>query len=110
MCIRDRLKPINENELAAAINRHKKGFITKHQALNSEAIAQALSMLTNTSKTQFIVKVGEHIRIIPIKGIALFFSSDKYIFIRTNSERDYGIDLTLKQVMTMVNPDYFFFG
>jgi DNA-binding LytR/AlgR family response regulator len=55
-----------------------------------------------------VVKVGEHIRMIPIEEIALFFSSDKYTFIRTTSGRDYGIDSTLEQVMTMVNPMDFF--
>ncbi len=102
------LKPVDENELAAAMDKFKKGFTQKPQALNSDAIAKALSMLTSTYKTRFVVKVGEHIRMIPIEEIALFFSSDKYTFIRTTSGRDYGIDSTLEQVMTMVNPMDFF--
>ena len=102
------LKPIDEVELQKAIQKFQKGFAPKPQALNSDVIAKALSMLTNTFKTRFVVKVGEHIRMIPVEEIAFFFSSDKYTFIRTTSGRDYGIDFSLEQIVTMVNPSLFF--
>ena len=102
------LKPIDEAELKNAIQKFQKGFAQKPQALGNDSIAKALSMLTNSYKTRFVVKVGEHIRMIPVEEIALLFSSEKYTFIRTISGRDYGIDSTLEQVMNMVNPSEFF--
>jgi DNA-binding LytR/AlgR family response regulator len=102
------LKPIDETELSKAIGKFQKGFAQNPQALNSDAIAKALSMLTNTYKTRFVVKVGEHIRMIPVEEIALFFSSEKYTFIRTTAGRDYGIDQSLEQVAVVVNPSSFF--
>jgi len=68
------LKPIDEAELSKAIGKFQKGFSHKPQALNSDAIAKTLSMLTNTYKTRFVVKVGEHLRMVPVEEIALFFS------------------------------------
>ncbi len=102
------LKPIDEAELSKAIGKFQKGFSLKPQALNSDAIAKALSMLTNTYKTRFVVKVGEHIRMIPVEEIALFFSSEKYTFIRTLAGRDYGIDQTLEQIVLAINSQHFF--
>jgi DNA-binding LytR/AlgR family response regulator len=102
------LKPIDEAELQKALQKFHKGFTQKPQALNSDAIAKALSMLTNTYKTRFVVKVGEHIRMIPVDEIALIFSSEKYTFIRTTAGRDYGIDQSLEQMAVVVNPKDFF--
>lgn len=102
------LKPIDEKELSQAIQKFQKGFAQKPLALSNDVIAKALSMLTNTYKTRFVVKVGEHIRMVPIDEIALFFSSEKYTFIRNTAGRDYGIDFSLEQVATMVNPSVFF--
>ncbi len=102
------LKPINEDELSKAIGKFQKGIAQKPQALSSDAIAKALSMLTNTYKNRFVVRVGEHIRMVPVEDIALFFSSEKYTFIRTTAGRDYGIDQSLEQVAVAVNPKNFF--
>jgi DNA-binding LytR/AlgR family response regulator len=102
------LKPIDEKELSQAIQKFQKGFAQKPQALSNDAIAKALSMLTNTYKTRFVVKVGEHIRMIPVEEIALFFSSEKYTFIRTIAGRDYGIDQSLDQLSNLLNPNDFF--
>jgi two-component system, LytTR family, response regulator len=102
------LKPVDEAELIAAIEKYKQGYAPASSALSSEAVAKALSMLSNSYKNRFVVKVGEHIRLIPVEEIALFFSSEKYTFIRTLDDRDYGIDFTLEQVMDTVNPNLFF--
>lgn len=102
------LKPIDETELGVAIEKFKKGYSSKPLPLSNDVITKALSILTNTYKTQFVVKVGEHIRMIPVEEIALFFYSEKYTFIRTISGRDYGIDSTLDRVMAAVNPHQLF--
>jgi len=102
------LKPVDEAELTAAIEKFKKGYDTAPSALSSEAVAKAISMLTSGYKNRFVVKIGDHIRLVPVEEVALFFSSEKYTFIRTTEERDYGIDFTLEQVMDTVNPDLFF--
>jgi two-component system, LytTR family, response regulator len=102
------LKPVNGAELRAAIEKFNNGYAPAPSALSSEAVAKALSMLTNSYKNRFVVKVGEHIRLVPVEEIALFFSSEKYTFVRTFDDRDYDIDFTLEQVMDTVNPNQFF--
>lgn len=102
------LKPVDEVELTAAVGKFKKGYTSRPTALSNEAVARALSMLTHNYKTRFVIKVGEHIRMVPVEDVAMFFSSEKYTFIRTYGQRDYGIDYTLEQVMEAVDPGLFF--
>jgi DNA-binding LytR/AlgR family response regulator len=102
------LKPVKEEELKAAIDKFRSTTQVGSLELSADAIARAISMLTNTYKSRFMVKIGEHIRMIPIEEVALFYSSEKSTYIRTLKGRDYDIDLTLDQVMIQVNPTIFF--
>ncbi|HRX68103.1 MAG TPA: LytTR family DNA-binding domain-containing protein [Tenuifilaceae bacterium] len=102
------LKPIDETELKNAIEKFQKGFSKKTKSFDSDAIERALAMLTNTYKTRFVVKVGEHIRMIPVEEIALIYSSEKSSFIRVKTGRDYGIDNSLDTILAMLNPTDFF--
>ena len=101
------LKPIDEVELQAAVNKFRAG-LSKPAINGHEAIALALSQLTNTYKTRFVVKVGEHLRMISAADILLFLSAEKSTFLRTIANRDYGIGYTLEQVESMVDPRQFF--
>ncbi|MBN2812452.1 MAG: response regulator transcription factor [Bacteroidales bacterium] len=101
------LKPIDGEELQAAVNKFRAG-LSKPAINGHEAIALALSQLTNTYKTRFVVKVGEHLRMIGTADILLFLSAEKSTFLRTIANRDYGIGYTLEQVESMVDLRQFF--
>ena len=102
------LKPINEQELQAAIQKFAKGRMPQPEALSSQTIANALKMLNNTYKSRFLVRVGEHIRMIPIEEVVVFYSESKATFLKTISNRHYAIDYTLEQVSSMIDPLSFF--
>jgi DNA-binding LytR/AlgR family response regulator len=102
------LKPIDQNELKKAIEKFQKGFAQKYNAISHDSISKALSMLSNTYKTRFVVKIGEHIRMIPTEDIALIYSSEKDTFLRTISNRDYGLDQSLDQLVGVLDPSIFF--
>ena len=102
------LKPINEEELQSAIGKFVKGAMSTPQSLSSDAIANALKMLTNNYKSRFLVKVGEHLRMIPIEEVSVFYSESKATFLKTSSNRNYAIDYTLEQVSSMIDPLTFF--
>lgn len=101
------LKPIDGDELRAAVNKFRAG-LSKPAIDGHEAIALALAQMTNTHKTRFVVKVGEHLRMIGTADIGIFLSAGKSTFLRTITNRDYGIGYTLEQVESMVDPRHFF--
>ena len=98
------LKPIDEDELANAMDRFEKGYYQKSATLERDDFARVLNMLGNSYKRRFLVKAGEHIRMIPVEEVPFFFSSGKATFIRTFKGRDYGIDFSLDQLATLLNP------
>lgn len=101
------LKPIDEVELKASIQKFRSG-LSKPAGLENEAIAKTLQMLSNTYKSRFLVKVGEHLRMVNVDEIALFISMEKSIYLRTYNGRDFGIDFTLEQIEGLVDPKKFF--
>jgi two-component system, LytTR family, response regulator len=101
------LKPVDEKELRGAVEKFKSG-VSKPGKIENDAIAFALSQLTNTFKSRFIVKIGEHLKMIDVNEIAMFKSIEKSTYIRTFSNRDYGVDFTLDQVEGLVDPQCFF--
>jgi len=102
------LKPLNSADLKQALAKFSSGFYAKGVGIDNQSVAKVLSLLSNSYKTRFLVKVGEHIRMVAVDDIAMIFSSDKSTFIRTKNGRDYGIDYSLDQLDGLINPATFF--
>ncbi len=101
------LKPIDEQELKAAVHKFKSG-LSKKVGADSDAIAKTLLMLSSSYKSRFLIKVGEHLRMVQVDEIAAFFSMEKSTFIKTTAGRDYSIDYTLEQLEDLIDPKIFF--
>ena len=104
------LKPIDDDELATAINKLK----TNQTKLNNVqvAIEQIKKLLVNpldrNFKERFTVKIGQHLKMIAIDDIECFYSENKGTYIFTSNNRDYLIDSTLEQLDSMLDPTKFF--
>ncbi|MGE0078815.1 MAG: LytR/AlgR family response regulator transcription factor [Bacteroidales bacterium] len=101
------LKPINEDELKAAIEKFESTRNTP-SSLDTTQITSLINQLSNNYKSRFLVKVGEHLKMINCSDIALFHSMEKATFIRNIEGRDYAIDQTLDQIELVVNPSEFY--
>jgi len=101
------LKPIDEGELKASVLKFKSG-LGKPIGIENEAFAKTLQMLSNSYKSRFLVKVGEHFRMITIDEVAMFVSMEKSTFLRTYNGRDFAVDFTLDQIEGLVDPKRFF--
>ena len=118
------LKPIDADELAAAVARLRQrlpaaapapafdpALLTQlmqqmqqmQQALPGPAAAPAASY-----KTQFVVRVGEHLKVVPLDQIAYFFSLEKATFLQTTEGRKFVVDYTMDQLETLLDPRRFF--
>src|SRR5690606_19831049 len=88
------LKPLKEEELQAALKKFKEGFYSRPVSLELSSMAATLNLLTNSYKSRFLVKVGEHLKMIPVEEMALFYSMDKAVFVKTANGQDMALDFT----------------
>lgn len=102
------LKPIKEAELSTAINKFRTGFYAS--AVNSDyhAFAKALNQLSNNYKSRFLVKVGDHLKMISTSDTVLFYSLEKAVFMLITQGNEYALDFTLEQVASLIDPRQFF--
>ena len=102
------LKPVDEKELQFALEQFQSAQNPKPAILPDPNIARALKMLTREHKSRFLVKIGEHLRVIPAEEIALFYSMEKAIYLKTREDRNYPIDFTLDELGELLDPEVYF--
>lgn len=104
------LKPIDEDELIAAVNQFKKQEPKSKQVqLNFDDIKKLLTNpVEREYKKRFTVKIGQHIRMIPIDEIECFYSENKGTYAHTVEGRNYLLDNTLEQLEGELEPATFF--
>jgi len=105
------LKPIDDDELAHAINQFKQIENNKLQNLQFD-INQIKRLLINPIerrfKTRFTIKIGQRIKIISADDIVCFYSENKGTYIHTNNNRDYLADNTLETIENQVDSSKYF--
>ena len=127
------LKPIDEEELRGALEKlrqrigttagDKLAFSTKSSVSSTNpaptpvldaatlaALVQQLRQPTPlaTYKTQFVVRVGEHLKVVPIEQVAYFFSLEKATLLQSTDGRKYVVDYTMEQLEALLDPQQFF--
>lgn len=104
------LKPIDEDELSAAIKQYDSQQATaKSVQLNINDIKKLLTNpVEREYKKRFTVKIGQHLRMIPIDEIECFFSENKGTYAHTFEGRNYLLDTTLEQLEQELEPSVFF--
>ena len=104
------LKPIDEDELMAAIKQYK-GTTLQQQSvtLDFNDIKKLLvNPIEREYKKRFSVKVGQHIKLINIEDIECIYSENKGTYVYTNEGRNYLLDLTLDQLEDELEPHVFY--
>jgi two-component system LytT family response regulator len=102
------LKPIAEQDLHNAILKWQS--ITQSK-VSPEIILQAASLIKEYQKKykeRFLIKVGEHIKSVESKDIAIFFSEEKVTFAIDRDKRKHIIDFSLDALEELLNPELFF--
>ena len=102
------LKPIDPDDLAKAMNKYKKLHTETPVIPQQQVFDNILQKLTNKYKQRFVIKVGEHIRSVPIEDILYFYSLEKATYMHTSKNRNYVIDYSLEQVESLIDPERFF--
>ncbi|OGX83316.1 LytR/AlgR family response regulator transcription factor [Hymenobacter coccineus] len=115
------LKPIDEEELRGAVAKLHQRLVPPPGApapaaaplLDAAALAQLVEQLRQPApaasyKTQFVVRVGEHLKVVPVEQVAYFFSLEKATFLQTTEGRKYVVDYTMEQLEALLDPARFF--
>lgn len=103
------LKPIDEDDLAIAIEKFKSRQASNVVNLDFEAIKNMLvNPISKVYKNRFSVKIGNQIKVITIDEIECFYSENKGSYIHTFDNRDYVLDYSLEQIEVELNPSEFY--
>ncbi|QYA27253.1 response regulator transcription factor [Gramella sp. MT6] len=103
------LKPIDEEELEAAIKKFRN---TQHQNGNID-VKELRSLLTQTNhqksyKTRFTAQVGQHLKLVDISDIACFYSENKTTYLHCYTGRNYPIEVPLEKLEEDLDPEKFY--
>ena len=131
------LKPIDEEELSVAVAKLQQRLPAERTAdfsikssvsstkevsesapapapvLDAATLAALLQQLRQPApvasyKTQFVVRVGEHLKVVPVEQVAYFFSLEKTTLLQSTDGRKYVVDYSMEQLEGLLDPARFF--
>ncbi|MFZ0490095.1 MAG: LytTR family DNA-binding domain-containing protein [Salegentibacter sp.] len=103
------LKPIDEEELEAAIAKFRENSGSSTKGFSMEDFRSLLNISEAPSyKKRFTVQVGQHLKIIETADICCFYSENKATYAHTELGRAYLLDLSLEALEKELNPEHFF--
>ncbi len=105
------LKPIEEKDLSAAIEKYKQLHFPKGKEENIlSAIDSVAKMMRQEKKyrDRFVIAVGERLKMINSADVVCFYSEEKSTFLLTSGGRSYPLDQSLNQLEEEIDPKLFF--
>ena len=104
------LKPIDEDELAKALDQYNHiNQPQKQLGLDFNDIKKLLvNPLEREYKKRFTARVGQHIKIINADEIECFYSENKGTYAFTTEGRNFLLDVTLENLEDELEPEVFF--
>jgi DNA-binding LytR/AlgR family response regulator len=108
------LKPIDEEELMAAVDQFKLRFrqsqnSNKAAIINFEEIAKLLgNPIERNYKKRYTARVGEHLKLFHADDVQLFYSENKGTYLSIENGRNYLIDTKLESLLEELDPEQFF--
>jgi DNA-binding LytR/AlgR family response regulator len=100
------LKPIDEGLLKSALAKFKKLY--SDNDLFKKDFKQLLFEFRNQYKSRFLIKIGEKYKSIPAVEISYLHINERNVFLTDNQGKDYGVDYSLDQLQTILDPRKFF--
>jgi len=104
------LKPIALDELEMAFQKFENQVKKEEevQPVTLDLLNKVREMLRKQYKTRFVIKVGEHLKSIPVEDIQFFYSLDKATFLCTSDFKTYIVDYSLDRISEMIDEHRFF--
>jgi DNA-binding LytR/AlgR family response regulator len=105
------LKPVSYDELFRSMNKLnslRENLMSGSQRIELAELAKLLDQYQRNYKRRFMVKVGDHIRSIPVADIILFYADGRVVYVLTAKEREYIIDFKMEELEEVLDPEQFF--
>jgi two-component system, LytTR family, response regulator LytT len=101
------LKPLKQSDLAAALLRFKSlGMVRDMAPLANKDVAESATPVSLVKR--FLIRYGDHFRVVEPKDIAYIHSLEKSTFLRTREGRDLPLDDSLDRLEKQLDPEKFF--
>jgi DNA-binding LytR/AlgR family response regulator len=100
------LKPIDEESLRTAVSKYRKLYADKDPFRRD--FRQLVNEFRNQYKSRFLIKIGEKYKSVPTKEISHFHICERNVFLCDFHGVDYGIDYSLEQLQSSMDPRRFF--
>lgn len=106
------LKPIQKEDLAAALDKYKKmfGAVAPGPSINMEMLVKELQQKLQPTafRKRFLVKNVQKLVSIETDDIAYFYSDGRLNFFKTFDNKKYVVDYTMDEMEEMLDPERYF--
>lgn len=104
------LKPVQKEELQAALNKYKKLKGNQNSDINIESLVKELQqkLKPKSYRKRFLVKHGQKLESVEIDDIDYFYSDGRLNFFKTGDNKKYVVDYTMDELEEMLDPEKYF--
>jgi DNA-binding LytR/AlgR family response regulator len=102
------LKPIDDDELEAALNKFRKNFHLPTDAFDINNLKSLLNLSSSEYKKRFTIQVGQYLKLINVEDISCFYSENKGTYVHTVTDRCYLMDCSLDKLEPELDPKMFY--
>jgi two-component system, LytTR family, response regulator LytT len=104
------LKPVQKEELQAALNKYQKLKQSSEGNLNMDNLVKELQqkLRPKSFRKRFLVKHAQKLASVEISDIAYFYSDGRLNFFKTNDNKKYVVDYTMDELEDMLDPERYF--
>jgi DNA-binding LytR/AlgR family response regulator len=104
------LKPVQTEDLQAALNKYKKLSENKNGSVQLEALVKQLQQQLQPKefRKRFLVKHAQKLVSVDVDEVAYFYSDGRLNFFKTADNKKYVVDYTMDELADMLNPNSFF--
>lgn len=104
------LKPVQTEDLQAALTKYKKLAAAKAGDVNIEAIVKQIQQQLQPKeyRKRFLVKHAQKLVSVDVEEVAYFYSDGRLNFFKTADGKKYVVDYTMDELEEMLDPATFF--
>lgn len=104
------LKPVQQEELQAAINKFRKMKGEEKSSVSIESLVKELQQKLQPKefRKRFLVKHAQKLVSVDVDDIAYFYSDGRLNFFKTDDNRKFVVDYTMDELEDMLDPEKYF--